>query len=250
MRLRLSAVVNEAGLKAAQATYDRNRGTQIGYGFAEIIAVALNATERKGEAVAFLQTLLVTLPRQEAGAWDKLRLVLGLIDDRGRGRAGRVALEQLLENGNNPERQRQALQLLADCSKGEPERGQFRSLLDRLITSSSRHAILESLYYYRAQLALNEADYLQAERDANELLTRVPGSPLRAHAFGLLTQSAWEQRRFRSVADNARKARAELPATAAETRTALFHLEAEVCFRAGLSARASGQADFRNAANA
>jgi hypothetical protein len=56
-----------------------------------------------------------------------------------------------------------------------------------------------------------------------------------------LTQSAWEQGRYRSVADNARKARAELSAAAGQARADFGVLEAEAWFRAG---------DFRNAADA
>jgi TolA-binding protein len=119
-----------------------------------------------------------------------------------------------------------------------------------LINATTRHPILESLLYYRAQQALAEADYGRAERDANDLLAQFPASPLRAHAYGVLTQSAWEQRRFRSVADNARKARAELPATETRARFYLGEIDAEASYRAGTSAGLGGQADFRSAADA
>lgn len=241
VRLQLQGVKSDAELKAGRDNYERQKGTPIGYSFAEAHAVALSLLGRQREAVNFLQAELVGLPRQERVWWDKLRLDLGLIGDRTRNGSGRNALMQLLGSGHDPERQRQALQLLAEASRAEPERGQFRAELNRLIGLTPPHPIRESLLFYRAQIALAEADYGQAERDANVLLKDFPGSPLRAHAFGVLTQSAWEQRRYRTVADNARKARAELPASAGRARVDLGVLEAEAWFRAE---------DYRSAADA
>ncbi|MBI4622707.1 MAG: hypothetical protein HY736_05715 [Verrucomicrobia bacterium] len=222
--------------------FERWQGRAVGYDAARSYAVILAALERASEAVQFLQQqVLLTLPPQERGWRDEFNFLLGLIGDRGRTGAGRNALLLLLRSGTNAERQRQALQLLAEASRVEPERSQFRAELNKLLAAAPKHAIRESLLYYRAQLALAEKDYAQAERDANELQAQFPGSPLRAHAFGVLTQSAWEQGRYRSVADNARKARAELPAASGQARADFGVLEAEAWFRAG---------DFRNAADA
>ena len=241
VRLQLFGVKSDADLKAGRENYDRFKGTQLGYAYAEAHAVALYLLGRRGEAVNFLQAELLMLLPQERVWWDKLRLDLGLIGDRTRNGLGRNALMQLLASGRDPERQRQALQLLTEASRAEPERGHFRAELNRLIGVVPPHPIRESLLFYRAQLALAEGDYVQAERDANALLNEFPGSPLRAHAFGVLTQSAWEQRRYRTVADNARKARAELTATAGPARADLGVLEAEAWFRAE---------DYRSAADA
>ncbi len=267
LRLRLGAPP-EADLKAMRENYEKHQGTPIGYGFAQNYAVGLDALGQKGPAVTFLQGVLVGLPRRERVWWDKLRLVLGIIGDKSRTGAGRNALAQLLESGHDPLRQRQALQILAGESGAEPERGHFRTLLSRLIDQRPEHAIKESLLFFRAQLVLAEKEFGQAEEDANALLKQFPLSPLRAHALGLLTQSAWEQRRYRLAADFAQKTRAELrgalvvaPGTAATGGTgttvgggaeplqaALGVLEAEAWFRAGLAA--GDRSDFRSAADA
>ena len=249
LRLRLGTP-READLKAMRENYERQQGSALGYGFAQTYAVALDILGQKGQAVTFLQGVLVGLPRAERVWWDKLRLVLGLIGDKTRTGAGRNALGQLLESGHDPLRQRQALQLLAAESGAEPERAQFRALLNRLLDARPDHPIKESLLYFRAQLALLEREFATAEEDANVLLRQFPLSPLRVHALGVLTQSAWEQRRYRLAADFAQRTRAELRAQgpAREGEAALALLEAEAWFRAGL---ASGdRADYRGAAAA
>jgi len=222
--------------------FEQWQGRAVGYEAARSYAVILAALERVDEAVRFLQEeVLRLLPAPERRWRDEFNFLVGMIGDRSRTGAGRQALIELLTGGTNAERQRQALQLLAEASREEPERGLFRSELNKLVNAAPRHPIRETVLYYRAQLALAEGDYSQAERDAGELLEQFPGSALRAHAFGVLTQSAWDQRRYRSVADHARKARAELPESAGRIRSDLGVLEAEAWFRAG---------DFRNAADA
>ncbi len=242
VRLRMLGGPSREVLEQTRKSYEQWQGSATGYQFAQSYAVMLSMLERPGDAVQFLQRqVLLALPAAERGWRDQYNFMIGMIGDRGRTGAGRIALNQLLETGTNSERQRQALHLLAESSRVEPERGQFRAELNKLLNAVSRHPIKESLLYYRAQLALAEADFAQAEKDATGLLEQFPGSPLRVHAYGVLTQSAWEQRRYRSVADNARKARAELPATAGLARADLGVLEAEAWFRAG---------DYRNAADA
>jgi hypothetical protein len=256
LRLRMSAP-RESDLKGARDNYERYQGTPVGYGFAQNYAVSLDALGQKGQAVSFLQGVLVGLPAQERVWWDKLRLVLGIIGDRSRNGAGRNALGQLLETGSDPVMQRQALQILAGESAAEPERAHFRSLLGRLIGRQPDHPVKEALLFLRAQVALAEKDYAQAEEDANGLLRQYALSPLRAHALAVLAQSAWEQRRFRLAADFCQRTRSELRGVAgvASNATAgrrlqsqLGVMEAESWYRAGLAGGDRG--DFRSAADA
>lgn len=257
VRLHLLNKPSETDLRQVRENVERFAGRALGYDAAKNYAVMLAEGGQTAEAVAMLQRVLVGVPVQERAARDELRFVLGLIGDRGRGGAGRNALLQLLENGRNLQRQRQALQLLADASRAGPARRQFREDLDKLIAAKPPHPALENLYFYRAQLALADKDFVRAEEDASALLNQFPLSPLRVHALGMLTQSAWEQGRYRVVATNARQARAELatrsaadgsanaahrvPVETARARVDLGVLEAEASFRAG---------DYRSAADA
>ena len=247
VRLRLTPPT-KAEIEAAKKNYEQYQGRAVGYGLARSYAVMLDMDGRKKEALDLLQQVLLTLPMAERARGDDFRFLLGLIANRGRDAIGRNALVQLLENGSNPDKQREALQLLANASHAEPARGQFRAELRKLIDARTPHPVLESLLLFSAQSALADHDYRQAEDDANALLKRFPGSALRVHAFGVLTGSAWEQGRYRLAATNARQARAELTAGGgpelAEPRAKLGVLEAEAWFRAG------DADDFRNAADA
>lgn len=230
----------DAAIEEMRRTFERLQGRAGGYEAARLYAVMLFEARRTIDAVAFLQQrVLLTLPPQERERADDFRLLLGLIADRGREVAGRNALTQLIETGVRPDKQRAAVQLLAEASQTEPGRGQFRAVLSKLIGVATKHPILDSLLLFRAQLALGEKNYGPAEDDARSLLQQFPGSQLRVHAFGVLTAAAWEQRRYRLAADSAAKARSEL--AEGPVRAQLGLLVAEAWYRGG---------DFRAAADA
>lgn len=272
VRLHIFGKPSENDLRQARENAQRFAGQAVGYDAARNYATMLAESDRRGEAVEYLQQTLVRIPASERGARDEMRFLLGLIGDRSLSGAGRNALVQLLEAAQNVDpindaahqrrvqRQRQALQLLAEASRQEPERRKFRSDLDRLLAVKPPAALLESLYYYRAQFALAEKDFSRAEADAIALGNEFPLSPLRVHALTVLAQSAWEQRRYRAAADYARQARklggpskaaGETPGAAAggaasvalspRVRVDLGVLEAEASFRAN---------DYRSAADA
>jgi cellulose synthase operon protein C len=248
VRLRLGRRLSESDIRQAREGYERFAGRSIGYDYARDYAIMQHEAGNASEAVAFLnQRVLPVLPAQERGWRDEFEFLLGLMDDPRRSGPGRDALGRLLANGTHPERQRQALHLLALASETEPARGQFRNTLTRLLAAQPPHRIRESLLYYRAQLALSEKNFVRAEDDARTLVDEFPGSPLRAHAFGVLTQSAWEQQRYRTAADHATKARAELPP--GRVRAELGVLVAEARFRAGLASGVGATEDFRIAAD-
>ena len=247
-RARFILALEQAGLRVGSVTehdadvqrqnLEKYQGRPIGYGFARAYATALEGLGRKSEAIALLQRQLATMPAEERDELDRTRLMLGLIAGADDG-AGRTALGDLLRDGTDRDKQRIALQLLARASDREPARTEFRKKLDGLIALPAPHPILEDLLLYRAELALADKNYAQAEDDAHALLQKFPGSPLKANALGVLTGSAWAQLRYRTAADNAAKARAELPAGPEHAQLGV--LVAEAWFRAR---------DFRSAADA
>jgi TolA-binding protein len=236
--LRRSGAGNDAQLAEQRQSMEKYAGQATGYLAARVYAANLNALGRKSAAVAVLQQQLLGLPRDDRQYTDEFRLWLGLIAGATEG-AGRTALNELVATGRDAVRQRMALRLLAQASERDPQRGQFRAELGRLIAATPAHPLLEDFYLYRANLRLKDKSYAAAEDDARALLEKFPGSPLKAEALEVLTGAAWEQRRFRLAADSASKAAAALPA--GERRAELGVLVAEAWFRAQ---------DFRPAADA
>ncbi len=201
-------------------------------------AIVLNGLGKKSEAVALLQRYLQALPLEERSTNDEWRLMLGLIGGPNDG-VGRNALSALLATGSDRTKQRVALQLLARYSASGTARDDFRRRLDELFNAPTTHPLIEDLLLFRAQVGLNEKNYTRAEADATRLLEQFPGSQLKGLALGVLTGVAWERGMYRNAANQATKARGELPA--GEARAQLGVLVAEAYFRAR---------DFRNAADA
>lgn len=216
----------------------------VGYEFERSYAVMLNALGRRAEAIEALQGDLLTLPARERARADDFRLLLGMIAGPASG-PGRIALFQLLESGVDSDRQREALQLLArGLAEGQQERGVFKTELDKLIGGTPPHPILDDLYLVRANWALVDKDYAQAEDSVRSLLNRFPGSTLKPYALGVLTEAAWEQQHYRSAADYAHQMRDALPGGGGDwlgIRSRLDLIVAEAWYRAR---------DYRSAADA
>lgn len=242
-RARLSmGDTTEAQLNTLRQNVDRYQGKSVGYAYARQYAALLAARDRTAEAIEFLNQQLQVLPSAERAARDDFRLLLGLTAGAQRGE-GRNALDGLLVSAREPALRRVALQLLVRDAADVA----FFARLNELINATPAHPILPDLLLARAQLGLTEkrvplverggvqesvavANQAQADLDAKALLARFPGSGLKPAALGLLADLSWEQRRYRSAADYAAQARAELPA--GEVRAALGVMVAEAYFLA------------------
>ena len=228
----------EAQLAALRGNMERFQGTRTGYTYVRTYAAALAGLGRAAEAQALLQRQLAVVPVTERDAADQLGLMLGLIAGE-QSVAGRQAFRQLLRDGQKPETQRLALQLLARGAKATAEREQLRRDLSELIGAPTQHQIIEELLLVRAQTALADKAYAAAEEDARALLERYPGSPLKAGALGVRLAVAWDLKRYRTAADVIAQLRAVI--APGRERAELGVLLAEAFFRAD---------DFKNAADA
>ena len=236
-RLR-SGQVSEAQLATLRGNMERFQGQRTGYTYVRTYAAALAGLGRATEAQAVLQRQLAVLPATERDAADQLGLMLGLIAGEG-SVAGRQAFRQLLRDGQRPETQRLALQLLVRGAKTSAEREQLRRDLSELIGAPTLHPIIEDLLLVRAQTALADKAYAPAEEDARVLLERYPGSVLKAQALGIRLAVAWDLKRYRTTADVIAQLRAVL--APGRGRAELGVLQAEAFFLAE---------DYRNAADA
>jgi len=234
---------SEAQLSTLRQGSERYQGKKVGYAYARQYAALLAVRGRTEEAVDFLKKQLELLPEGERVARDDFRLLLGLI--AGALRAdGRNALDGLLAGAGEADLQRVALHLLARDAADAA----FYSKLNGLITATPASAILADLLLVRAQLGLTEkqvqvvekigamdtivaANLAQVEVDTKALLAKFPASELKPAALGLLADQAWELKRYRTAADYAAMAQAELPPR--EVRAALGVLIAEARYKAG-----------------
>jgi TolA-binding protein len=236
-RLRVG-VVGEPELATMRGNMERFQGTRTGYTYVRTYAAALAGLGRAVEAQALLQRQLSVLPPTEREAADQLNLMLGLIANE-RSVAGRQAFKQLLRDGQKPETQRLALQLLARGANSLAEHEQLRRDLSELIGAPVQPRIIEDLLLARAQAALADKDYAHAEEDARALMERYPGSPLKAAALGVRLAVAWDLKRPRTAAELIGQLREAIGP--GRERAELGVLLAEAFFRAE---------DYRNAANA
>lgn len=227
-RLRVGQV-SEAQLATYRGNMERHQGTPTGYIAARTYAVGLHLLKRSAEAEDVLRRQLDALPPTERESADQLRLVLGLIAGETT-QTGRRSFTQLLERAQRTETQQIALQLLVRGAQTSLERQFLRGQLTELLRADPPHPIAESLLLARAQVGLTDGLYAGAEEDARALLEKYPSSPLRPAALGVRLSVAWEQRRYRTVADVVAQLRTLL--ADGEEKAELGVLLAEAFFRA------------------
>lgn len=230
--------LNEAQMTNTRQTMERFPGQRTGYDAARTYAAALAEQGRAPEAQAILQRQLAVLPATERNVADQFRLMLGLIAGEG-SVAGRQAFRQLLRDGQRPDTQRLALQLLARGAKTPAEREQLRQDVIDLLKNPAQRAIFEDLTLARAQSELLDKAYAPAEEHARQLIELYPGSTLKAAALGVRLAVAWDQKRYRTAADVIAQLRAVIGE--GRERAELGVLLAEAFFRAE---------DYKNAADA
>ncbi|GAB5560641.1 MAG: hypothetical protein SynsKO_22880 [Synoicihabitans sp.] len=227
----------EQQLETLRRRMEQYPDERVGFDAAKRYAAVLAALGRGPEAVTFLQNRLLILPPAERSLRDDLRLLLGMISGASEG-VGRNALVRLVAEGQDRNKQRIALRMLAQASAEDPQRAELRQTINQLLMGSARHPIEQDLILFRAQLATTGGD---ATRDALMLLERFPASDLRTAALGILVGSAWEDERYRSAAGYAVQARRELGDREPAVRAQLGILQADAFFRGG---------DYRSAADA
>jgi TolA-binding protein len=230
--------LTEAQLNTWRENMEAFQGRSSGYDALRTYAAGLAGVGRRPEAQSLLQRQLAILPQSERNVADQLRLVLGLVSGEG-SEAGQQAFRQLLRDGQKPETQRLALQLLAHAAKTTADREQLTRDLSDLISAPTQSPIIEDLLLVRAQAELADKKDAAADEDARALLDRYPNSSLKAAALGVRLSVAWDLKRYRAAADAIAKLREIIPA--GSERSELGVLLAEAFFRAE---------DYRNAAYA
>ncbi len=237
-QLRMAKAPPEQELNAWRGNMERFAGQSLGFDSVRYYAAGLYRLNRAAEALAILERQLAVIPAAERNVADQFRLMIGMIASEGTP-VGQRALRELVRAAVQPETQRTALYLLARGARTPAERTQLRRDLSELIAAPARHPVIEDLLLVRAQAALADRQFNDAEQDARQLLDLFPGSPLKPAALGVRLAVAWEARLYRTAADVSTQLRAVLPP--GRERSELGVLLAEAFFRSG---------DFKNAADA
>lgn len=229
---------SEAQLAVFRGNMEKFAGQPTGYEATRFYAAALSVAGQRTEAIGVLQRALAVMPPSEQRTADQFQLLIGYIAGVG-SEQGRRAFGELVRRAVLPETQRTALYLLARGAATRALRELLSRDLTRLVSGPVEHPVMEDILLVRAELALADQRYAEAEEDARVLLERFPGSTLKAAALGVRLSVAWELRRYRTAADVIAQLRTLLPP--GRERSELGVLLAESFFRSE---------DFRGAAAA
>lgn len=208
----IAGFADEILLADLKAKLNASKGERAGYQFARAYATALEQMGRKEEAILILEEQLKYISVDERDLEDQLLLLLGLIAGEKSDR-GNSAFQKLLREGKNRNLQKIGLILLAREALANIPTNNFKLVLDDLITQTSKHPLLDELYFFRALIFLESNRFNLAENDANSLLERFPGSVLHNSAIRLLAYISWKRDppQYRTTADYLNKLRARLP---------------------------------------
>jgi len=175
-----------------------NAGKSIGLQFARELAILLEQTERKDEALELIAEHARQIPSGHAGELNEMRMLEALIAGPESAR-GKGALRQILRNPGGSDLQQSALYLLAGHADAEKDRAEFRAFLDTLL-EQGEHPIEDDLLLLRGRLALEAGELKKAEESSQQLRQRYPGSPLSQEATRLLAYLARQREQYRIAA--------------------------------------------------
>ncbi len=207
----LAGKADEDTARLLQKKVEETRGTRVGFGFARQYAIVLDLLGQKTQAIEVLQDQLRLMTDAEQAEQTEILLLIALVSGEDSQR-GRLALEEILRNTPDKDSAALALNLLNQSPWGETDPVAFRQFLDELMADQA-HPLSDELLMLRARILLQEGKPDQAARDAEALLNRFPGSPLRTDAIRLLAYQAWNANppRYRTAADYLNQMREALP---------------------------------------
>ena len=241
-------------IEELKEAYDGSRGSEDGFRFAQLLAVAINKNGDGERAIEILDTALSELPGVYDSVGDQIRLLQviigGLSSDM-----GMEAARSLVVEGSDRDLQRIALQQIATNGLGTNAQldQYFLDTLDAMLSFDPPHALAAEALYYRvaskfyAAVREEESDgFVAVDNDGERLLSEYPESEYKRGALALLAASAWQRNRFRTAASYLTQFRSEFANSDDESR--LNVLIADCYFRAGEGANNPG--DFSDAADA
>ncbi len=239
-----SGALSLADLREA---YDSNRGSETGYRFAQLLAVALAEQGRNQEAIGLLVASIEGVPEAYGNFRDEIlllqTLIAGLDEESGRSAARRLVVE-----GEVTRLQRIALQqLMEEGLDGDTAIAEtLQSVLDEVIDGAPGHALTAEALYYRSVGNFHRGDSVAVENDGYRLIEEYPNSEYKQGVLTLLASSSWQRSRYRTAASLLTQVRTEFESNIDRDR--LNILIADCYYRAG--DQADNEGDFSDAADA
>ncbi len=253
-RYRLKFSDEQMSIEELSTAYESSRGSESGYRFVQLLAVALDESNRTDEAIAILSEALSGLDDaidEASNAYSKFRDELLLMQTLIAGfgtNLGRSAAQNLVIGGSEPTLQRIALQqLMSEASSGEISIVETLSeTLDTVIERESNHPLTAEALYYRSIISFDEDDFDAIENDGYRLINSYSDSEYKQGMLTLIASASWKRSRYRTAASLLTQARAEFEENLDKKR--LNILIADCYYRAG--EQASNEGDFADAADA
>jgi cellulose synthase operon protein C len=188
----------------------------VSFYYTQIYAAALHQSGHSQEAIKVIEEQLRYI--HEKGSLEEQLLILLAMISGVDSNKGRLALENVLRQGKDPELQKIALYLLAGTTLNVEQNNGIKNLLDELIqnaTASNKnkpHPLLDEFYYFQAIIYLRSNLLNQAEITAKKLIDQYPNSPLKKNALYMLAYIAWKRPhpQYRTIAGYLNQLRIDL----------------------------------------
>ncbi len=171
------------------------QGQLVGFESARILAMVLSRLDRTDEAVNLLEEQLRYQSILGTKFEDQFLLFIGLLAGPD-SITGNQSLQSLLSKKADVQYQKMALNIITGIylKNSEPAATtNFLNLLNQLIEQPESHALLDELYYIRAQHGLLTENWNLVEEDARNIIDYFPGSPLKNNAIRLLAYLSWNR---------------------------------------------------------
>ncbi len=222
-------------------------GKEVGYRYAQLLAIALEDRGEVDEAVTLLANRLAIIPGEFDRISEELMLLQVVIAGIDRPE-GRQAMRALVLERPGARFARVALQRAVETGLGDDiaRRVFLRALLDDSVAAKPDHPLLDEVLYYRAVLRLQEGNMEGVEDDAELLESKFATSPYRRGVLSVLALMDWQRGNFRTAASHLSLLRNDF---SAEFELAgISSIIADCYFRAGV--RDGSVEDFVNASEA
>ncbi len=207
-----AGAVGEATIGGLRESVRSLRGQRSGFEAARLLAIALHRGGDSAAAIEILNTHLAMPGLREFGLRQEFLLLLGMVAGADSAR-GRLALGQLVAEGEGGDIPGMALNLLASAARTPVEREALLTDLRGWLENMPAHPLADRLLALRAYLLFESRNLAEAEATAQQLLRLYPNSPHALTALRLLAHVSWNQSppRYRTAADYLNRLRQRLP---------------------------------------